>query len=430
MPPTDAILDCAIIGAGASGLACARLLHDSQKKVAVFEARNRLGGRTFTEDATRLELGAEFIHGENATTHELAKRAGLRVVGAERYPRLKYGAPGPARQISELDGDLKMRWIKAKELYNSLEHLAPDPDVSLRSFLSSSLGPSFDSALDTMCDVLLAQTWCAPLSDLSCADLNREMRVDKAGPREFRIDEGYSALWNFYAKDLDIRLGSTVNRVVWSNDSESGVMLADGSFIRAKSIVVTIPVAVLSRNLSLFSPALPESTQSAIKTFKTMGGTKLIYTFNRLVWYAKESYICGPGICPRWWFPFENRTGPATACCFITADRAAVIDALSDTEARDIGLSELARLLDVPVGILSANLTSFRRISWAHDPLALGAYAYTPPNGLWARDELAKSIQNLFFAGEATAVETNVQTVHGALESGWRAARQVIEGLK
>jgi monoamine oxidase len=35
----------------------------------------------------------------------------------------------------------------------------------------------------------------------------------------------------------------------------------------------------------------------------------------------------------------------------------------------------------------------------------------------------------LFFAGEATAHETNPQTVHGAIESGWRAARECLECL-
>ncbi|MGQ9549684.1 MAG: FAD-dependent oxidoreductase, partial [Roseiflexus sp.] len=30
-----------------------------------------------------------------------------------------------------------------------------------------------------------------------------------------------------------------------------------------------------------------------------------------------------------------------------------------------------------------------------------------------------------FFAGEATAYDSNPQTVHGAIESGWRAADEV-----
>jgi monoamine oxidase len=56
-----------VIGAGISGLAAACKLAGSGLSVTVLEARNRIGGRIFTQpDSTSvsaIELGAEFIHG-------------------------------------------------------------------------------------------------------------------------------------------------------------------------------------------------------------------------------------------------------------------------------------------------------------------------------------------------------------------------------
>lgn len=56
-----------IIGAGIAGLAAAAMLGEAGIPVLVFEARDRIGGRIFTQPDRAhnapIELGAEFIHG-------------------------------------------------------------------------------------------------------------------------------------------------------------------------------------------------------------------------------------------------------------------------------------------------------------------------------------------------------------------------------
>src|SRR5471032_1871308 len=54
-----------VIGAGMAGLVAARLLHDSGFKVTVLEARERLGGRTWTDDriGAPVDLGGSWVHG-------------------------------------------------------------------------------------------------------------------------------------------------------------------------------------------------------------------------------------------------------------------------------------------------------------------------------------------------------------------------------
>ena len=57
--------DTIVIGAGVSGLTTARLLAQAGQRVLVLEARDRIGGRTWTDrsDGLVTDLGASWIHG-------------------------------------------------------------------------------------------------------------------------------------------------------------------------------------------------------------------------------------------------------------------------------------------------------------------------------------------------------------------------------
>ncbi|HLX25757.1 MAG TPA: FAD-dependent oxidoreductase, partial [Candidatus Cybelea sp.] len=69
--------DAIVIGAGAAGLSAARTLAEHSLRVAVVEARDRIGGRALTVPTPRAltpaELGAEFIHGTGEQTLRLLR---------------------------------------------------------------------------------------------------------------------------------------------------------------------------------------------------------------------------------------------------------------------------------------------------------------------------------------------------------------------
>ena len=67
---------------------------------------------------------------------------------------------------------------------------------------------------------------------------------------------------------------------------------------------------------------------------------------------------------------------------------------------------------------------------WQSDPFSRGGYSYVRPGGLAAQEELARPAGRvLFFAGEATETSGRCATVDGALATGQRAAREVLESL-
>src|SRR5438477_1201968 len=87
--PTSRVV---VVGAGAAGLAAARTLYDEGYAVTVLEARDRVGGRAFTSFDIAphpVELGAEFIHGENVRTWELVHRYGLHTIDLAPYMNIR-----------------------------------------------------------------------------------------------------------------------------------------------------------------------------------------------------------------------------------------------------------------------------------------------------------------------------------------------------
>ena len=136
---TEHIYDVIIIGAGAAGIAAGRKLHDAGKDILIIEARERIGGRIHTSydfADEPVELGAEFIHGENAVTHELVKQAGLHVIPVDRYGKLRWAQYSrPAVPISALPSQLRATVTGLFMHYRAMPEHMPVPDVSLGQYL-------------------------------------------------------------------------------------------------------------------------------------------------------------------------------------------------------------------------------------------------------------------------------------------------------
>ncbi|MCB9453668.1 MAG: FAD-dependent oxidoreductase [Anaerolineaceae bacterium] len=415
-----------IVGGGAAGLAAARRLHDAGERVLVLEARNRIGGRVDTDylwDGFPLERGAEFIHGENAVTHDLVRQAGLDVIPVVRMDNLWWSdGQTPARHRDTLPPALRETINRLLTDYAALEQANLPTDISLADYLR---GRGWTGDDLHMADVLLAQTCCAALETLSCADLRREMQLDHAGYDEARIRHGYGALLQWYSRDLPIRLNTPVETIQWS---PSGVTVYAGTEVfNARHCIITVPVSLLQAGTIRFDPPLPEEKRRAIAAFRVEAATKLVYRFQEQVWGDDLTYMAHTGTVARWWTPDYKRGQLPVIAAYLTAERARTVDTLPEDAALALGLQELSTLLGIQQPDLQRMLISGKRISWATDPLARGGYAHLPPGAADARPLLAASVDGdvLHFAGEATAYDTNPQTVHGAIESGWRTAQSL-----
>jgi monoamine oxidase len=410
------IFEVAIVGAGAAGLAAARRLADAGVEVLVLEARERIGGRIFTDrSGAPVELGAEFVHGSNASTWQVLRAEGLATRPWDRQRRVALGG----RLLD--DAEVEALMARVVQLYEQVSHFE-GPDISAEEAIVRLAAG--DEAAARMVRRWLAGMEGAFVERLSARWLSWERAHTTAGWDNFHVMEGYGRVPEALARGLALRLGAPVTQVEWG---ASGVRLdlAEGEPVHARRAVLSVPLSLLQRERIAFAPALPEERQRALRAIDMGHVTKLALWFERPFW-EDFSILTTDGMVPTWW-PSGSAEHPALMG-YAGGRYGLALAELGEQAALEQGLAELGALFGPAV---RRHFLRGRMQDWSRDPYALGAYTYTPIGGGWARAELARPLgDSLFFAGEATHAEGHLATVHGAIETGWRAADEILARLK
>jgi monoamine oxidase len=408
--------DVVIIGAGAAGLAAAQDLMAAGLHVCCVEARDRIGGRILTlyDAATPLpiELGAEFVHGKPAEIVELARAAGLHI----------YETGG--RPISLMPGGEDMDEDGSRVLEDLSNSATEENDETFQSFLDRShYSPGEKHAAAAFVEGFNA----ARREMIGTAALAQDQRAGDTieGDSAFRIHEGYGALIQALTRGVEVRLNSVVEAVAWKPGSATVRLSAAGS-VHARHVVITVPLGVLQAGAIRFDPE-PTTTLAAARALRFGDAIRVTFLFESAFWddsplTANAGFLFSDApVFPVWW------TGAPAEMHAITGWTAGPkADAL-------IGLSMdevISRARDTLVHLLKPAVLPAHR-SWFHDwygdPFSRGAYSYVPARALPARRTLAEPVEHtLYFAGEATDLIGYGGTVHGAIASGRRAARQIV----
>lgn len=406
-----------VIGAGAAGLAAARTLADAGRQVVVLEARDRIGGRVWTDHSfgpVPVERGAEYIHGDQADTWAWVRRAGAHAEAATRWTGRRIVQEddclvGP--EIFQGRADLQPLWTLEEQIA-----AYTGPDCSLGDWLQAR---QFSPLATHIADMRLAHSNCGTLDTISVAELAHELRFSDKGPGDFHILEGYDTVLAVLATGLDTRLNTPVAAVRWAADG-AAVETAAGESWHARHVVVTLPLAVLQAGVVAFEPPLPAPQQAALAALAMPPAMKLILRFDEIFWDADMTFLTGRDPLPVWW---TVRPGVPILTGFSTGTRAARVAAGGADSVLEQGLAALGAIFgDAP----RRHLQDHMLVNWAADEWARGGYSMVPVGAHGMRAQLAQAAGALHFAGEATVFANNPATVHGALHSGERAAGEIL----
>jgi len=419
--PTDVL----VIGAGAAGLAAASALVNAGRAVRVLEARERIGGRVFSLREPHLpvaiELGAEFVQGVVPHSLSLARKAGA--VVAEVY----------GGQYMWHDGHMHLTEQPRQMTSVAFQHLERfrGRDQSLQAFLDELAKNEPQLAEDAQVAAAFVASYdAADPAVISARALVRQHRAEAVirGDRAFRLPLGYVAILELLRAALvpeALILKTTVDRVEW----QPGHVVAhttDGRTFEANKLISTLPVPVLARGDVKFDPALPNKT-NAMRGLRMGPVIKLAMRFDDAFWWTRAHERLGFVLAQGQTFPVLWTTYPVLAPLLIAwaaGPNATPLVDLSDEQILEHGLRTVHSVFKERP---KPRLQGWHVHNWQHDPLAGGAYSYVAVGGVGSQQALAQPIaRTLFFAGEATVSNGHHATVHGALASGERAAREVL----
>jgi monoamine oxidase len=437
--------DILILGAGMAGLTAARQLARSGARVAVLEARQRVGGRVWTRqvsvpdavESIPVELGAEFVHGLPIELWALLQESQLESYELQGSA-LHFAAGRLQIADSEAPGEgvlgRMMGWIGAQP---------PGTDVGFGQYLDiARVEPKARKAALSYVEGFNA----ADGQLISVAALATQQRSEEEAHSErlFRLCHGYEGLPRFLALQAQqlgatILLGCAVRQVLW-RPGEVTMNGLDGYgkpfSIRAARAVLTLPLGVLQSGFVRFDPA-PAAILSAAQGLIMGAVIRMTLVFRAAFWRELKpgrlsvevrsalehlSFLFATDeLPPTWWTPMPNRAPVMTA--WVGGPRAL---ARPESWLRQC-LTTLAKITHLPMSYLQQQLISWHCHDWQTDQYARGAYSYVAVGALDSSRQLSVPVEHtLFFAGEHTDLSSNWGTVHGAICSGTRAAQQLL----
>jgi len=437
--------DAVILGAGAAGLAAAIELGRAGLATTILEARDRIGGRMFTQwdrtANTPVELGAEFIHG----------------LPGEIWESLE----AHAVKVQEVEGDfwsVEDHELCPSEFFSDAENVLEQmddrgTDESFLQFLDrrfppSARNPRLEAAIDRARNYVTGFHAADPdLVSVHWLVKSRQADERIAGDRAFRMEGGYRRLTEIFHQQavdagVSIALDSVAEQIEWKR-GRATVRLRNPSgpaALEAPSVLIAVPLGVLQAGALRFSPPLPSPKQKAIDSLVMGKVIRVTLSFRQRFWEAlRPSHPSRSGTLeamsflfsqddyfPTWWTQMPNKVPLLTG--WSPADCAERVSGQGSAFTVHQSLKSLSGLLRVSWRELETLLSDAYVHDWQRDPFSCGAYSYARAGEDKAPEELAAAVENtLFFAGEAADLSAHNGTVHGAIASGRRAARQLLE---
>jgi len=401
-----------IIGAGAAGLYAAYILKSKGINFEILEASTNFGGRLGKLEGFAnfpIDLGAQWLHGKNTILGDIIQKSNT---------------------VISLDESNSVYWFN-NQLVNSIPQNTNIfdgdnlPDVSYKDYaIQKGLGTEYKYIIEN-----IAGDQGASASRISVFGNNKDEENWSSGLDDFKFEETFFDLIDkqiaSHVKDK-IKFNAIVKQVDYS---QTQITVTDSNNIKyyADKVIVTVPITILKSGDIQFIPALPNEKTTAFSKIGMDAGMKVFLKFSAKFF---NQNIIGGSICAAY---ADDSIGKSKddniLLAFIMGEQAEYLTSLgSDIAITNALLQELDAMY---AGQATALFISSHVQNWTTDPFVRGAYSYSTIGMGDARNIATQSLnKKLYFAGEAMNLNGHHQTVHGAIETGYREVINILNDLK
>ena len=425
-------VDVVVIGAGFAGLVASRELGAAGYRVLTLEARNRVGGRTWTDHRLGhdLELGGTWVHWVQPHTWAEMTRYGREIVRSPAAEEARWLGAGGAQRVASLDEFMALISPGQQQIIDDVREIMPRGTEPTGGGVAQLDHLTIQQRIDSLEMSEEARSanesvWVghvnAPLDQTGISSAYRwvaatggHWELMHEASATYRVLGGMSEWTGLIAASVpgEIRLTTRVVSVAQQAD-EALVTTSTGELVRARAVICTLPANAIDG--IEFTPALPEVWQRQNAEKVASQGTKI--------------WIKVRGSLPRF-FGYATPQHPLSVLKteFVHDDFSVLVGFGPDHTALDA--SDLGAVQDAVDAIRPGlEVVEATAHDWLADPLSKNTWMTHRPGQL-SRDlvELQQPQGVLHFA---TTDNANLWGgfIDGAIESGLREARRVAELL-
>lgn len=443
--------DVIVVGGGIAGLTAAFELGKAEKSVLVLEARDRVGGRTWSGslEGAEVDWGGEWIGADQPLVYSLVKELGLRTFPTfdqgqkilEARGRIsKYSGTIPRMapwkllqmQLSIWLIDARARRLDPEKPWTHARAAEWDSttlEAARRRYMwSADARGAMDAAMRTIFGAEAGElSLFHVLAYVRSAGGLEKLISTESGFQHDRIGGGAQAISLRLAEKIGAErvLFEKPATAIAQDDSGVTVTSSDGQTLRARRTVVAVPVPLGAR--IAFSPRLPPLREQLLQRAPMGAAVKCLARYEQAFWRKRglsgEAASCDGPLS----VTFDQSSEDGSAPCllaFLGGKPARAWHRIDAEERRQIVLGKLAKYF----GDEAKKPCAYSEVDWAAEPWSGGGpVALFPPGTLSTHGPaLREPVGRVHFAGTETATLC-MGYMEGAVESGQRAAREVLE---